>query len=164
MVPVVYKLLAMIRSLRAHAASEKVSSQMGDRQQRSAKAPTNGAKNGIARPLLIGVVVLALILILGPLVFMALMMLGMGGMMGGMMGQSGPMTWPGMVMTASWLLVVVGIVLLLIWSVRRFRNRDVSTVDESPLTILQRRYARGELGSEEYARIREDLLRDRGEP
>jgi putative membrane protein len=136
---------------------------MDDRQQRSANPLTDGAKNGIARPLLIGVVALALVLVLGPFVFMALMMLGMGGMMGGMMGQSGAMTWPGVMVIASWLLVVVGVVLLLIWSFRRFRNRTPSAVDESPLTILQRRYARGELGPDEYARIREDLLRDRGE-
>jgi putative membrane protein len=135
---------------------------MDDRQQRLANPPTDRAKNGITRTLLIGVVVLALVLVLGPLVFMALMMLGMGGMMGNMMGQSGPMTWPGLVMIASWLLVVVGVVLLLIWSFRRFRNRTPSAVDESPLTILQRRYARGELGLDEYARIRENLLRDRG--
>lgn len=144
---------------------------MDDRQQRSANMPPDDAKNRIAHPLLIGLVVLALVVVLGPLVFMTLMMLSMSGMMGmmgpggmgGMMGQSGPMTWSGMVMIASWLLVVVGVVLLLIWSVRRFRNRIPSAVDESPLTILQRRYARGELGPEEYARIREDLLRDRGE-
>lgn len=34
--------------------------------------------------------------------------------------------------------------------------------NESPLAILQRRYAQGEIGHEEYERIRADLLRDRG--
>lgn len=34
--------------------------------------------------------------------------------------------------------------------------------DEEPLTILQRRYARGEIQPEEYERAREDLVRDGG--
>ena len=111
---------------------------------------------------LVGAVVLALVLVLGPLLFMAMMMLGMGGMIGGMMGQSGPMIWTGVVVVVSWLLVVAGSVLLLIWGIRRFGNRGMGAAEEPPLTILQRRYARGEIGPEEYERIRADLLRDGG--
>ena len=81
----------------------------------------------------------------------------MGGMMGGMMGQSGSMTWTGVV-AVSWLLVVAGIVLLLIWGIRRIGNRSMGAADEAPLMILQRRYARGEIGPDEYERIRADLL------
>jgi len=89
----------------------------------------------------------------------------MGGMMGGMMGFG----FPGLLMMGSVVLVIVGAILLL---VLLFRRSDGSTSglatsaganssgQEMPLTILQRRYAGGEIGSEEYQRIRSDLLRD----
>jgi putative membrane protein len=110
-------------------------------------------------------VILALIVVLGPFLFMAMMMLGMGGIMGsggigGMMSQFGSMGWPGAIMAISWLLVIVGIFLLLIWGIRRLGNQGMHATEEPPLTILQRRYARGEIGLEEYERIRSDLLRD----
>ena len=38
----------------------------------------------------------------------------------------------------------------------------VNPSQEAPLAILQRRYARGEIGPDEYERIRSDLLRDGG--
>jgi uncharacterized membrane protein len=54
-----------------------------------------------------------------------------------------------------------GIILLVVWGVRRLENRGSGDDDERPLAILQRRYAGGEIGPEEYERIRSDLLRDR---
>ncbi len=60
------------------------------------------------------------------------------------------------------LLGILGGILLLTWSVRRVRNESRTTRDGVPLAILQRRYARGEIGSEEYERVRSDLLRDGG--
>jgi uncharacterized membrane protein len=126
------------------------------------------------RAVLIGIAVaLALVLLLVPLLTMAMMM-GMGGMMGpggmggvmgpggigGMMGQPGTMMWPGWLMLLSWGLVAVGIILLLVWGVRRLEIRGSGANDEAPLAILQRRYASGEIGPEEYERIHSDLMRD----
>ena len=111
------------------------------------------------------IVVLAVVaaLILLPALGMAVMM--GGGMMGccgmgGMMGQPGATIGPGWLMVAFWLLVAVGIVLLLVWGARRLGPRRARPEDE-PLATLQRRDARGEIGPEEYERIRSDLLRDR---
>ena len=87
-------------------------------------------------------------------------------------------------MMLSVVLLVVGVVLLVVWLARQAGSIVNSSVnssagsssstgktspsigssdgEEKPLTILQRRYARGEIGPEEYERIRSDLLRDGG--
>jgi uncharacterized membrane protein len=135
---------------------------MDETQQPSMNVRPDRARNATTRVVLVGVGVLALVLVLGPLLFMAMMMLGMGGRMGGMIGQSGPMTWTGVLVAVSWLLVVAGIVLLLIRGIRRIGSRGMGAAEEPPLTIVQRRYARGEIGPEEYERIQADLLRDEG--
>jgi uncharacterized membrane protein len=62
----------------------------------------------------------------------------------------------------SWLAIVAGIVLLVIWAVRA-RPRTaamagVPTAAETPLDILARRFASGEISAEDYERTR-DLLR-----
>ncbi|GEM_PF-942516 len=120
--------------------------------------------NGQAVLLVLLGVLLALIVL--PVLGMGLLM---GGMMGmpGMMGQGGMggmMGWspPGWLMLAFWLVIVVGLGLLLVWGMRRLGERSQSPEAEPPLTMLQRRYARGEIGPEEYERIRHDLLRDKG--
>ena len=74
------------------------------------------------------------------------MMMG-GGMMGGMMG----MMLVGTLLVLA--LVIVGVVLL----VRLLRNRTGAAY-QTPLTILQERFARGELGIEEYQERRSILL------
>ena len=107
-----------------------------------------------------------LALILLPILAMGLMMGGMMGM-SGMMGQGGMggmMGWPapGWLMLAFWLLIVVGLVLLLVWGVRRAGGPRQDAAGEPPLTALQRRYARGEIDAEEYERIRDELLREHG--
>jgi putative membrane protein len=87
------------------------------------------------------------------------------GMMGGMMGMMMGMGWLAALL---WLVVVVGLILLAVWLVRRLSGPDAGSVGagagsvaaESPLAILQRRYAGGEIGREEYERVRADLLRD----
>ena len=80
-------------------------------------------------------------------------MLGVGGMMGpgsmgGMMGQPSPMLWPGWLLLIFWLVVAVGVALLLVWGIRRLDVPGCAD-DERPLALLQRRYARGEIGPEE---------------
>jgi putative membrane protein len=82
----------------------------------------------------------------------------MGGMMPGGMGA--------LMGTAFlfWLLLLVGIVLLGVWLVRQVWPGRASASPppsaDSPLTILQRRYASGELGADDYERMRSQLLRD----
>jgi putative membrane protein len=89
----------------------------------------------------------------------------MGDMMNYMMGF-------GILMILSVALVIIGIILLVIWLVRHSsRGSNSSSAgaratdnsgEEAPLAILKRRYARGEIGPEEYERIRADLLQDSG--
>lgn len=78
-----------------------------------------------------------------------------------MMG--GGMTWFFFLMMLFGLLVFVGIILLAVWGItrlagtERLRPSNTSGAQEDPLTILQRRYAKGEITREEYERIRSDL-------
>ncbi len=78
------------------------------------------------------------------------MMMG-GGMMGGMMNM---MLFGTLLVVA---LVVAGVVLLL----RLFRTR-INASERTPLTILQERFARGELNIEEYQE-RRSILASQGE-
>jgi uncharacterized membrane protein len=78
-----------------------------------------------------------------------------------MMG--GGTVWFWLLMMVFGLLVFVGIILLAVWAItrvagsERLRPTSTSSAPEDPLTILQRRYARGEITGEEYERIRSDL-------
>ena len=63
----------------------------------------------------------------------------------------------------AWLAILAGVVLLIIWAVRALpgstlmRTGTAATI-ETPLDILARRFASGEITAEEYERAR-DLLR-----
>ena len=65
----------------------------------------------------------------------------------------------------SWLAVIAGIVLLVIWGVRSLSSntlmRTAPVAVETPLDTLARRFARGEITAEEYEHAR-DLLRGEG--
>jgi putative membrane protein len=66
----------------------------------------------------------------------------------------------------AWLAILAGVVLLIIWAVRSLPGSTLMrsgtpTTAETPLDILARRFASGEITAEEYERSR-DLLR--GEP
>ena len=56
------------------------------------------------------------------------------------------------------LLIVVGVVVLIVWAVRRFSagSHDVSHT-QTPREILQARYARGEITREQYQQMLSDL-------
>ena len=62
----------------------------------------------------------------------------------------------------SWLAIVAGIVLLVIWALRAMPRTgamaSVPAAAETPLDILARRFASGEISAEDYERTR-DLLR-----
>ncbi len=59
------------------------------------------------------------------------------------------------------LAVVVGIVLLIVWAVRRFTgnslNGNQTSGNQTPREILQARYARGEITREQYQQMLQDL-------
>jgi multicopper oxidase len=82
--------------------------------------------------------------------------------MGEILDQRDTMVGLGMLTDLSWLLGGTGVILLLVWSVRRLRNRGTSAGTGAPLAILQQRYARGEIGTEEYERMRLDLFHSPG--
>lgn len=55
-------------------------------------------------------------------------------------------------------LVIVGIVVLVVWAVRRFSSRNGQPAAvQSPREILQARYARGEITREQYQQMLSDL-------
>ncbi len=56
------------------------------------------------------------------------------------------------------LLIVVGVVVLIVWGVRRFTAGNYSGPRaETPRDILQARYARGEITREQYQETLNDL-------
>jgi putative membrane protein len=65
----------------------------------------------------------------------------------------------------AWLAILAGIVLLIVWAVRAMPAgtlmRSAPATVETPLDILARRFASGEITAEEYERSRDVL---RGEP
>jgi putative membrane protein len=55
------------------------------------------------------------------------------------------------------LLFFVAVVLLLVWAVRSFTSTRRNTEDDTPLDILNRRYAAGEISQAEYEQARRVL-------
>lgn len=56
-----------------------------------------------------------------------------------------------------WIAVLVGLFFLIKWAVQQGRSGDQKR-DESPLEILKKRYARGEIDKEEFEQKKKDLL------
>ena len=55
-------------------------------------------------------------------------------------------------------LVIVGIIVLVVWAVKRFSTGSSFTASgQSPRDILQTRYARGEITQEQYREMLKDL-------
>ncbi|MHB1040985.1 MAG: SHOCT domain-containing protein [Desulfobacteria bacterium] len=55
-----------------------------------------------------------------------------------------------------WVLLVVGLVLLALWAVRKV-SAGAGASGESSMDILKKRYARGELSREEYEEKKRDI-------
>jgi len=56
-----------------------------------------------------------------------------------------------------WGLIIIGLVLVVRWLLDRGRPGVGQGAGEAPLDILKRRYARGEIGKDEYDRMKRDL-------
>jgi len=78
-------------------------------------------------------------------------------------GGFGAYGWIGMILYfVITLAVIIGIIILAIWLVRRFSNRShsvnqYSNQGQPPREILQARYARGEIDRDEYKQMLGDL-------
>jgi putative membrane protein len=76
---------------------------------------------------------------------------------GGMMGYGGF----GLIGLLFNLLILVGIVVLIVWAVKRFTggisNGNQPSANVSPREILQARYARGEITRDQYQQMLQDL-------
>lgn len=81
-------------------------------------------------------------------------MMGGGGMMGGFGGLG---LFGGLIGMIFNLLILVGIVLLIVWAVKRFTSSNPSTGLQTPKEILQARYARGEISREQYQQLLSDV-------
>ena len=66
--------------------------------------------------------------------------------------------WVGMgFMALFWVAVIVGIVFLIRWMVSGNLGQQGTPPGESPLDILKKRYARGEINKEEFEERKKDL-------
>jgi len=67
--------------------------------------------------------------------------------------------WLGMiVMLAFWVLIIVGVVLLIRWLVvQGGQTAPPPPPQETALDVLKKRYARGEIGKEEFEEKKKDL-------
>ena len=79
----------------------------------------------------------------------------MGG--GGMMGFGGMGLLGGIIGLILNLATLIGIVVLIVWAVKRFTAGSSASVGQSPREILQARYARGEVTREQYQQMLSDL-------
>lgn len=70
----------------------------------------------------------------------------------GMMGVFGGLI--GLLFT---LAILIGIVVLIVWAVKRFTGNTLTSSAQSPRELAQARYARGEITGEQYQQILQDL-------
>ena len=81
------------------------------------------------------------------------------GMGPGMMGWGYGMGWIGMIiMVIFWIAVIIGIIFLIRWLfVSAGAKGHGTSSEDSPLEILKRRYARGDINKEEFEQKKKDL-------
>lgn len=72
-----------------------------------------------------------------------------------MMGEEGHLFYGGGIMWVFWILIIVGIFFL--FQTIAKRNSGGSADKETPMEILKKRYARGEIEEEEYERRKKEL-------
>lgn len=81
-------------------------------------------------------------------------MMGWGGYGGYGMGMG---ILGGLFMLLFWGLIILGLVLVVRWLWDQGRPGTGGGTGESPMDILKRRYARGEIAKEEFEQIKRDL-------
>jgi putative membrane protein len=82
-----------------------------------------------------------------------------GGMMGwGGYGGYGMGIFGGLFMLLFWGLIIVGLVLLVRWLWDHTRTAGNQGGGDSPIEILKRRYAKGEINKEDFDRMKQDLM------
>ncbi len=82
-----------------------------------------------------------------------------GGMFGGPWAGGGFGIFGIIFMLVFWVLIIAGIVLVVKWLFEQGRSEVTSgSGGESALDILKKRYARGEIGKEEFDAKKKDLL------
>jgi putative membrane protein len=78
-------------------------------------------------------------------------------MMGGF-GLGGGMLFGGLLMIAFWVLIIGGAVWLVVTLTRSNQGSSVTTASgQTPLAILQARYAKGEITKDQFDAMRRDL-------
>jgi putative membrane protein len=55
------------------------------------------------------------------------------------------------------LALIAGMVILIVWAVRRFSGGTISSGGQTPREILQTRYARGEITRDQYQQMLKDV-------
>ena len=81
-----------------------------------------------------------------------------GGMMGGMNGWGIGYGFSGwLIMLLFWTAIIAGIVLLVRWLMEGGKLKGLQT-RESPLDILKKRYARGEINKEQFESMKHELM------
>ena len=74
-------------------------------------------------------------------------------------GNAGWLWWMpmGLMMLLFWVLVIIALVLVIRWLwTQGYINADAKPT-ETPLDVLKKRYARGEITKEEFDRIKQDI-------
>lgn len=61
-----------------------------------------------------------------------------------------------LIMSMFWLIVLGGIIWFLVWAIRRM-SAGGTPQQETPIDILNRRYAQGEISREEFERMKREL-------
>ena len=85
------------------------------------------------------------------------MMWGWPNMMGGFFG--GGLGWIGMIFGFIFFVaIVIGVILLIIWLVRRPGYNITDKTSTHSLDILKERYAKGELTKEQYENMKKELV------
>lgn len=77
-------------------------------------------------------------------------------MMGGY-GNYGMGWFGGIFMIVFWVAVIVGFFLVVRWVATTSKKGEWGSRNETPLEILKKRYARGEIDKEEFERMKKDL-------
>ena len=62
----------------------------------------------------------------------------------------------GLMMLLFWILIIAGIVLLVRWFINEGKLKGLRT-EETPLDILKKRYAGGEINKEQYESTKQEL-------